>query len=408
MSVSFVEPDLQKLRLEHKGLQKNDSAILDDECDGDNVTYRLPRSDTPASIAVNNNDIKLVTSNASLSSNYTTISNTNTNSLSFRRLSTSSFDTAKTAVSSIQEPHENSYKKRISFDTSADDFSAYSICCKHVQHETNYWSRTFLLSLNKTYKKSLKWLLENVLEDGDDLICLKYEYERDKAEELLKEIISIVKRSKLKLKIIIEIALSGSIKSIVNRTMMLYQPALVVVSTTTKTYSNVMRYMTRRKTLSNYLLNHSPVPVIVVIADNLKQKDLEETEIAPTTTVSTSSTLSSEDYLNSLINRDIVESNEPDLENPIAYKSLFQSVPLEGKASSYSGKKKDLSPSITQQSVPISNVSSTNLSTHSPITTTTTSTTTISTPPSSSTKKVSKSWSKKFIPKSLRRFSSKS
>jgi hypothetical protein len=406
MSVSFIEPDLQKLRLEQRALQKTNSVILDeDEIITNND--KIQESETPAIIVVDHADLKKANNNkASLSPNYTTLSNTHSNALTFRRLSTSSFDTTKTASSSINESHhDNPYKKRISFDTSTDDFSSYSICCKHVQHETNYWSRTFLLSLNKSYKKSLRWLLDNVLEDGDDLICLKYEHERDKAEELLREIVDIIKTSKLKIKIIIEIALSGSIKSIVKRTMMLYQPALVVVSTTTKTYSNVMRYMTRRKTLSNYLLNHSPVPVIVVIADHLKKEEQQEPEIGPTTTISTASTLTGEDYLNHLINREIVDSKEASSQqSTTGYKSLFQTLTSSENAEPVPHQQ--LSPSsTTQQSGPESNFSSTNSSGSPPPPSITTPTTTNTSSSSPTKKKSIKSWSK-FIPKGFRRFSS--
>lgn len=105
---------------------------------------------------------------------------------------------------------------------------------------------------------ALKWLVENVMENGDELICLKvdhddtheagyYQYE---AQGILANIVATVD-PQLEIKIIVEVAL-GSIKTVVKKTMLLYQPALVVVGTTAKTYSNVMRYMTR-KTLSKYV-----------------------------------------------------------------------------------------------------------------------------------------------------------
>lgn len=358
MSVSFAEPDLAKLREQHSLNSEStsapfaESAISDSEDDKDDKDDEDDKDDTlrPSSsqashkLDVENARALLSPANSAKHSvNYTTQSNTNSNSMSFRRLSsvssgsdiyeaTSDGDTnrpkfggrklsANSTVSSqsdgVISPLNNRalsgttksltdspFQKRISFDTISqttpvsqpsfkfsrpsfssasprvtnleDSFSSFSVSSKHVLHKTSYWSRSFLCSMSSVNnsRRALQWLVENVMENGDELICLKVDHDisnepahyQHQAEDLLAEVVSIVD-SNLQIKIVVEVAL-GSIKTVVRKTMLLYQPALVVVGTTAKTYSNVMRYMTR-KTLSKYVIILYDIVLLHFLGTNL-------------------------------------------------------------------------------------------------------------------------------------------
>lgn len=321
MSVSFVEPNLKKLR--------NDT-----------------------------NEPNVI---------YTTLSNTNSNSMLFRKGSDSDTDgesyysarprltsrkhstTSTVSSLSIDSP----FQKRISFDTipqhnqpTSSFFSrssntknvdglhaSFSVSSKHQNHCTTYWSRSFLCSMSSlnNSRRALEWLVKNVMENGDELICLKvvhsdaYEsrYQKE-AEDIMKTVLKTVDPA-LQIKIIVEVAV-GSLKQVVRKTMLLYQPSLVVVGTTAKTYSNVMRYMTK-KTLSNYLLNHSPVPVIVILPDLIKPRSESTSTFSdPISTASSiNETTPSEpfNYLMNLVNRPTLEHEDIEFRPTFNYTSLL-------------------------------------------------------------------------------------
>lgn len=384
MSVSFREPNLARLRQQHPHQLHSslESAISDSEDEQPTPIPKLavtpPEPVHPPVFSVN----------------HATLSNTNSNSLLYRRLSSVSsgsdvasskrkLSTTSTASdSSTKSPSQvgatgSPFQKRISFDTISqtpsapqpassfkfarpsfssassmkpvvDSGACFSVSSKHVEHSTTYWSRSFLCSMSSVHnsKPALLWLVQNVMENGDELVCLKVVHDssfepvhyQHEAEDLLSEVVKALDTS-LKIKVVVEVAL-GSIKTVVRKTMLLYQPALVVVGTTAKTYSNVMRYMTR-KTLSNYLLNHSPVPVIVILPELLEKSPVvpdslkgrksssasEDMEPALSTTSSpTQHPLHTFNYLTNLINRPSNESDAVEVDTGPAfnYKSLFQ------------------------------------------------------------------------------------
>lgn len=165
-----------------------------------------------------------------------------------------------------------------------EPYHSFSVSSKHEDFCPSYGSRTFLCALSSvsTSRKALQWLVEHIMEDGDELLCLKVqketnpkdgvEYYRSHAEELLTSIIhTVVDSSVKKINVIVELSI-GSVKHIVRQAMLLYQPAIVIVGTSIKQYQNVMRYMSKKNTLSNFLINHSPVPVIVVVQEMLDKK----------------------------------------------------------------------------------------------------------------------------------------
>lgn len=387
MSVSFIEPDLAKLREEHSHNAPHNT--LPDVFHNDDEG-KDPLSPIAAPVPT-------TASSPSLSVNYTTLSNTNSNSMLFRRMSSVSSGSDYKSECDTPRPKLNSrnlsttstlsslslsprtsgldntpFRKRISFDTistapaaapttsafkfsrpsfsssssssgllgrskDAEEYNSFSVSCKHENHKTSYWSRSFLCSMSSVNnsRRALKWLVQNVMENGDELICLKVEHDENneaahyqhEAEDIMNTVVKTVDPN-LEISITVEVAV-GSIKNVVKKTMLLYQPALVVVGTNAKTYSNVMRYMTR-KTLSNYLLNHSPVPVIVVLPHLAEKAQAEPVPSSNSVISKESISTASEDdppqfnYLMNLINRPSLE-NEVDFESKPAstYKSLL-------------------------------------------------------------------------------------
>lgn len=185
---------------------------------------------------------------------------------------------------------------------------SYSVSCKHKDFESSNVSRTFLCALSSvpTSWSALEWLVEHVMEDGDELLCLKVEKESTKmstpsqyklmAESLLERVVQTIAvtnnknddedeesnqdngnvepsqpthpATKKRVNVIVELA-RGSIRKIVRHAILLYQPAMVLVGTSLRQYQKVMRYFSKRTTLSNYFVCHSPVPILLVMQEAL-------------------------------------------------------------------------------------------------------------------------------------------
>lgn len=167
--------------------------------------------------------------------------------------------------------------------TEEDTFNSFSMSSKHEDFKASYGSRTFLCAISSvsTSWRALKWLVEKVMEDGDELLCLKVEkeatkkteYYKNKAEEVLTQVVhTIVDCSVKRINVVVELCL-GSVRHIVRQAVLLYQPAIVIVGTSLKQYQKVMRYMSKKNTLSNFFINHSPVPVIVVVQEMIDKHD---------------------------------------------------------------------------------------------------------------------------------------
>ncbi|ANB15901.1 Usp (universal stress protein) family protein [Sugiyamaella lignohabitans] len=160
------------------------------------------------------------------------------------------------------------------------DMSSFVVQTRHKGYKTSISSRTILFSLTtKEYSdQSLRWTLKNLLEDGDELVCLKMYHSSDelesiaadygkrimyqkRAEAILDGIVSMVDPD-LKINIVVELGI-GKVKALALKTLVLYQPSIVVVGTSEKSFSNIAR-VRYKKTISSYLIARSPVPVIIV------------------------------------------------------------------------------------------------------------------------------------------------
>lgn len=75
-------------------------------------------------------------------------------------------------------PPPSAYENRVSFDTfdnpDAVDFSL-TLRAKHLYYESTSNSRTFLFGFDRNdySEDALEWLFEELIEDGDELICLR-------------------------------------------------------------------------------------------------------------------------------------------------------------------------------------------------------------------------------------------
>ncbi|KAF9353509.1 hypothetical protein BGX26_008735 [Mortierella sp. AD094] len=208
----------------------------------------------------------------------------------------SSFTTATTASSDInsttvprkteappKQRSKNGYVARVGFDTlDCEDTVQYAFT---LQSRTDKWrrtkkTRTFLVGtdLNEYSSHALSWVMENMIEDGDEIVALRVvpielrdsfaksgipsfqgqEFAARTEAAKIMEMIRLKNKSK-EINIIVE-CLVGNVRDTIQNMIQLYEPSMLVVGT--KGRSSIKGFLLG--SVSRYCLNHSPIPVTVV------------------------------------------------------------------------------------------------------------------------------------------------
>ncbi|KAL8832712.1 MAG: hypothetical protein Q9170_004774 [Blastenia crenularia] len=187
-------------------------------------------------------------------------------------------------------PPPSKYERRVSFNTfdnrDATDF-AFTISTKHKDYHYTQRSRTFLCGTddNDYSYDAIEWLIEELVEDGDEIICLRVvdkdskfasdaslrnETYKKEAEQLLEKIKNKNKdkgdgEKEKAIGLAIEFAV-GKVPEVFQRMITVYAPACLIVGTKGKTPSTGLTLTQSFVTgsVSRYCLQNSPVPCIVV------------------------------------------------------------------------------------------------------------------------------------------------
>ncbi|KAL8993822.1 MAG: hypothetical protein Q9188_007230 [Gyalolechia gomerana] len=185
-------------------------------------------------------------------------------------------------------PPPSKYERRVSFNTfdnrDATDYS-FTISTKHKDYQYNQRSRTFLCGTddNDYSYDAIEWLIEELVEDGDEIICLRVvdkdskfasdaslrngTYKKE-AEQLLEKIQNKNKdkeggEKEKAIGLAIEFAV-GKVPEVFQRMITVYAPACLIVGTKGKSQSTGMMQSFVTGSVSRYCLQNSPVPCIVV------------------------------------------------------------------------------------------------------------------------------------------------
>ncbi|KAL9598324.1 MAG: hypothetical protein Q9219_004552 [cf. Caloplaca sp. 3 TL-2023] len=185
-------------------------------------------------------------------------------------------------------PPPSKYERRVSFNTfdnrDATDYS-FTISTKHKDYQYTQRSRTFLCGTddNDYSYDAIEWLIEELVEDGDEIICLRVvdkdskfasdaslrngAYKRE-AEQLLEKIQNKNKdkaggEKEKAIGLAIEFAV-GKVPEVFQRMITVYAPACLIVGTKGKSQSTGMMQSFVTGSVSRYCLQNSPVPCIVV------------------------------------------------------------------------------------------------------------------------------------------------
>ncbi|KAJ8097810.1 hypothetical protein POJ06DRAFT_260169 [Lipomyces tetrasporus] len=197
------------------------------------------------------------------------------------------------ASRSLSSPPPQKFQKRVGFDTfdnkDATDFSL-TLQAKHDGYVYNRLSRTFLCGTdqNEYSEYALEWLLEELIDDGDEIVCLRVvdpgakisssdialqeKLYRDEAYKLLNDIMQKNEEDK-KISLVLEFAV-GKVQEMIQRMIEIYEPAVLIVGTRGKSLNGFQGLLPG--SISKYCLQHSPVPVIVVRPGEKRLKKKEK------------------------------------------------------------------------------------------------------------------------------------
>ncbi|KAK7530571.1 uncharacterized protein J3D65DRAFT_638789 [Phyllosticta citribraziliensis] len=174
------------------------------------------------------------------------------------------------------------FQPRVSFDTfdRPADFieeNSFTLIRKHKDYEYTKRSRTFLCGLdsNDYSEYALEWLIDELVDDGDEIVCLRVVEKDDKvaaessvdhgkyreeAEKLMGRIQSKNTENKA-INVVLEFSV-GKVNKVIDEMINLHEPAILIVGTRGRSLGGFQGLLPG--SVSKYCLQHSPVPVIVV------------------------------------------------------------------------------------------------------------------------------------------------
>lgn len=186
------------------------------------------------------------------------------------------------------------FAPRVAFDTfdnkNATDFSL-TLQSKHEDYQYTRLSRTFLCGTdkNKYSENAVTWLLEQLVEDGDEIVCLRVldpysslsssdeKAYRAEAHSFLEHIMTKNTKDK-KISLILEFTL-GSVESMIKRMIQIYEPAVLVVGTKGRSREGFKGLLPG--SVSKWCLQHSPIPVVVVKPVSKRESNKAKREANP-------------------------------------------------------------------------------------------------------------------------------
>ncbi|QDS75461.1 hypothetical protein FKW77_004220 [Venturia effusa] len=180
-------------------------------------------------------------------------------------------------------PPPPSFRPRVSFDTfekldKKDELGSeppsFTLNQKHKDYEYNKRSRTFLCGLdsNDYSEYALEWLIDELVDDGDEIVCLRVvdpenaktslpetRY-REEAEKIMKSMEGKNHENKA-VNLILEFTI-GKVEKVIKKMIEFYEPAILIVGTRGRSLGGFQGLLPG--SVSKFCLQNSPVPVIVV------------------------------------------------------------------------------------------------------------------------------------------------
>ncbi|CAG8962110.1 hypothetical protein HYFRA_00005153 [Hymenoscyphus fraxineus] len=184
------------------------------------------------------------------------------------------------------DPTNSRFQHHVSFDNfgvggepTENNTISFTLNVKHKGYQFKRRSRTFMVGIDENdYSDiALRWMLEELVDDGDEIICLRViekgakiisdrnlerrQYQTE-ARELLKRIQKKNDENRA-ISIVLEFAV-GKVHATFQKMIQIYEPAMLIVGTRGRSLGGVQGLVSNRNSFSKWCLQYSPVPVVVV------------------------------------------------------------------------------------------------------------------------------------------------
>ncbi|GAB1320364.1 hypothetical protein MFIFM68171_10574 [Madurella fahalii] len=163
--------------------------------------------------------------------------------------------------------------------------SSFTLQARHRGYQPSRRSRTFMIGVDEhAYSDyALVWLLNNMVDDGDEVICVRVVEspfrpgEKNYQEEAKRLLQTIQAKNELNKAISIVLEYSvGKLHDTFQQLLGIYNPSMLVVGTKGRSLGGIQGLVNTRNSFSKYCLQYSPIPVVVVRPDDKRQKKKEK------------------------------------------------------------------------------------------------------------------------------------
>ncbi|KAH7393599.1 hypothetical protein BKA64DRAFT_91971 [Cadophora sp. MPI-SDFR-AT-0126] len=194
------------------------------------------------------------------------------------------------------------FQHHVSFDNfaggegTAKNSLSFTLNVKHRGYQRKRRSRTFMVGVDENdYSDiALSWMLEELVDDGDEVICLrvvdkdakvvndrsvdKKQYQEE-AKKLMERIVTRNDENRA-ISIVLEFAV-GKVHAVFQKMIQLYEPAMLIVGTRGRSLGGFQGLMTISNSFSKWCLQYSPIPVVVVRPTEKRTKKKKKRDADP-------------------------------------------------------------------------------------------------------------------------------
>ncbi|KAI1862736.1 uncharacterized protein JN550_010073 [Neoarthrinium moseri] len=179
------------------------------------------------------------------------------------------------------------FQSHVAFDNiplgESTDFNpiAFTLNAKHAGYQSSRRSRTFMVGVddNAYSDHALQWLLEELVDDGDEVICVRVietatrltNTAYQEHAQALMDICQSKNKKNLAISLVVEYAV-GKLHNTFQHLIKIYQPSMLIVGTKGRSLDTVSGLFVNRSSFSKYCLQYSPVPVVVVRPTEKREK----------------------------------------------------------------------------------------------------------------------------------------
>ncbi|KAH8821726.1 hypothetical protein F5884DRAFT_768887 [Xylogone sp. PMI_703] len=203
----------------------------------------------------------------------------------------------------ILEPPNSRFQPHVSFDNFAGgeptekNTISFTLNVKHKGYQFKKRSRTFMVGIDENAYSdiALQWMLEELVDDGDEIICLRViekdskmisdrNLERKQYQDearILMEQIQKKNDDNRAISIVLEFAV-GKVHTTFQKMIQIYEPAMLIVGTRGRSLGGFQGLVSNRNSFSKWCLQYSPIPVVVVRPTEQRLKKKKKRDADPT------------------------------------------------------------------------------------------------------------------------------